>query len=301
VRRSKVAFTIRSLMTAVALVALNLAGPIATWNRVPAKPAKRPQVPLISGGPTVFGHGVVHPKIRSDLGVLETGERLVRVVNWSPPSTLAEIWSPVVASLSITLLVFLVPSLPPTVANRSTATIVAGDPPSIRSQAWLAARCLTILAALISLNFAGAVHRPLLEPSKQPPSPLLFFDLNTFLDEEGNFIHNHLDETLEIIMANGAPRPPTLDDCRAPLQDGDARGRVRGSGVNKTLGAIVAYEVRPGLMRLVLVRPSRIKSWARSFLEVWCLAIVSALTSFLVIVVMWRQALRRRSGRVTES
>jgi hypothetical protein len=283
--RRKVVFTIRSLMIAVALLGLNLGGAIATWKRIPAP--HQPS-PLINGGPWDTRHGVVNPKIRIDLGELETGERLVRVERRSPPPTLAEVWSPVVASVSITLLVLLVPLVPPTALHARTLTMFGGGPPPIRSHAWLAARRLTILAGLIGLNVAGAVYRPLPDARKQPPSPVQFFDSDTFLDEEGNFLHNHLDESLEIIRTNGAPRPPTLDDCRAPLQDGDARGRFRDTSVKKTLGSIVAYEIRPGLMGLVLTRPRRIKSWVRSFLDEWSLALASALTTVVALLLSWR-------------
>jgi hypothetical protein len=231
---------------------------------VEPRPRSAAPMPVINGGPRDTRHGVVHPKIHIDLGALESGEQLVRVVRWSPPPTHAGVWSLVVASVSITLLVLLVPLLPRTALLGSTLTMFGGGPPPIRSHAWRAARRLTILAALIGLNVAGAVYRPLPGSSKQPPSPVLFFDSDTFLDEEGNFLHNHLDESLEIIRTNGAPRPPTLDDCRAPLQDGDARGRFRDPSVKTTLGSIVAYAVRPGLMRLALTRPRRIKSWVRS-------------------------------------
>jgi hypothetical protein len=94
-------FTIRSMMIAVALVGLNLAAAIATWNGLP-----REQTHKISSGPRVWPpHDVDGPvSVRFDLGNLETGERLVRVVRRRRP-TLVEIWSPAIASVSITLIV----------------------------------------------------------------------------------------------------------------------------------------------------------------------------------------------------
>ena len=122
-RRLKVAFTIRSLMIAVALVALNLAGPIATWNRVLAKAAAISANRWRSNGFRAR-RGASQDSYRS--AALETGERLVRVVEMvatsgrSPKSGPRS--SPVCRS---PVLVFLVPLILPTASHRSNVTIAA--------------------------------------------------------------------------------------------------------------------------------------------------------------------------------
>jgi hypothetical protein len=100
---------------------------------------------------------------------------------------LAEVWAPAIASLSITLLVFFVP-LGIAASRRVAISPVAAGWPASRSRAWLAARWLAIATALIGLNFAGAVYRPLRGPGELRPSPYLFFDSATFLDEQGDFL-----------------------------------------------------------------------------------------------------------------
>jgi hypothetical protein len=102
--RLKFGFTIRSMMIAVALVALHLAAAIATWNGYPREQMLQVRSSISR----------LHPphaedadgNIRFDLDKLETGERLVGIVRRPHlRRTLVEIWAPVIASASITLLV----------------------------------------------------------------------------------------------------------------------------------------------------------------------------------------------------
>jgi len=167
--------------------------------------------------------------------------------------------------------------------------------PARPSPSWLAARWVTVASALIGLNFAGAVYRPLYGPGELRPSPYLFFDSATFLDEQGDFSLYHPDGRLAITKSDGRERPALPDDCEPPiLERGSPRG-IQDSIVNKTAGSIVAYEVRPGRMSLILSRPRSVKSPTRSFLEVWFPAIGSASITVVVSFCVWRQIRRQRT------
>jgi hypothetical protein len=286
-------FTIRSMIFAVALVAFNLAAAIATWNGRSEEP---PQT--VGRGPRVgpFCESNASRRIRLDFGMLATGERLVRIVTRPLPPNPAEVWAPVIASLSITLLAFVVPLGSPGVRRPSTASIVDCGRHARLSRLWRVARWLAIATALIGLNFAGAVYRPLRGPGELRPSPYLFFDSATFLDEHGDFLLQHPGGRLFITKSDGGCERPALpDDCEPPPLESGSPSRIRDSIVNKTSGSIVAYEVRPGLMRLKLSRPRSVKSSMRSFVEVWFPAIASASVTALVLYCMWRQVRRERN------
>jgi hypothetical protein len=115
-------------------------------------------------------------------------------------------------------------------------------------------------------------------------------------DEHGDFLLQHPGGRLFITKSDGGSERPALpDDCEPPPLDSGSPGRIRDSILNKTAGSIVAYEVRPGLMRLKLSRPRSVKSSMRSFVEVWFPAIASASVTALVLYCMWRQVRRERN------
>jgi hypothetical protein len=92
------------MMTAVALVGLNLAGAIATSKYYPRKQIR----PVTAAN----GRGYISYKtdgtIEIGTGNAEIGYRRTRVL-WRPlPPSLLRVWSPVIASVTITFLVLIV-------------------------------------------------------------------------------------------------------------------------------------------------------------------------------------------------
>ena len=176
-------FTIRSLMVAVALVALNLTGAIATF-----KYCHGPQTPELGG----FG-GDAPRQVAEDGFIWEYGwpntqtlrSELVYVMRVPLPPTLLRIWSPVMASASITLLVLIVWLWDWGALRRGMArdtgraaytrprrlwltprwsVIVipmSNEEFQMFCWLWLAARWMVvIIVAPIALNLAAAVSRP---------------------------------------------------------------------------------------------------------------------------------------------
>ncbi|MBX6314881.1 MAG: hypothetical protein IRY99_18485 [Isosphaeraceae bacterium] len=103
-RRPCMLFTVRQMMIMVALVGLNLAGAIATSKYYP-----RPPYLSVGYG---NGRGFIYYKadgtILQGSGNAETGYRLTRVIRRPPRPSLLQIWSPVLASVAITLGVLVV-------------------------------------------------------------------------------------------------------------------------------------------------------------------------------------------------
>jgi len=296
-RGLSVRFTIRSMVIAVALVALNLAGAIATWRCYPEKQI----VQMTNDRGLRHYNEDADGNMRFDLGKLRTGERLVGVVRRRRPPTLVQIWSPVIASASITLLVLLVPFGRSASWHRSPLSNVGGHPPTRLARGWFAARWATIVAALIGLNITGAVYRPLLDPSEQRPASDVYFGGSMFLDEAGNFLFNRRDGTLIFRNADGSlERPATLDDFPLPLHQDDGHSRISDTIVYKSDGSIVDYEGNPGIMERMLTWPRVIQSPTRSLLEMWWRVVASASITLLVLDILWRQARRQRTDRVTE-
>ncbi|MFI5456064.1 MAG: hypothetical protein ACHRXM_11500 [Isosphaerales bacterium] len=286
------------MIIAIALFGLNLAGAIATWRCIPKE-----QTPQVGIGPR-FGPSYdedADGNMRSDLGKLRTGERLVHVVKRRRPPTLVEIWSPVIASTSITLLVLLIPFGRSASRDRSPPSNLGGRPPPRLARVWFAARRATIAAALIGLNLAGAVYRPLLDPSEQRPADHVYFDGSLFLDKAGNFLFNRGDGKLLFRNADGShERPATLEDFPLPLHHGDGRNRILDTIVYKSDGSIVDYEGNPGMMEPMLTWPRVIQPPTRSLLEMWWPAVASASITLMVLDVLWRQARRQRTDPDTE-
>lgn len=173
-------YSIRSLAVAVALAGINLAGMLTTAKFFPrefpplgmgwgkgwgacytneqGETFLSRRGPLQGRGepPVVDAAKQVEASLRRQADP-DDGLRLVLVEIRPLPPGLVAIWAPVIASVSITLLVLFVPwgrpsgergpSPPATQASRSPAKVSV-------------ARWIVIVVALVGLNLAGAVYRP---------------------------------------------------------------------------------------------------------------------------------------------
>jgi hypothetical protein len=123
-----------------------------------------------------------------DLGKLDTGERLVRRVQRLPPQLATlEIWSPVVACVSITVLVLAALIALSRSRHRSELTTVDGPGCARLPRHWLAILWGTIAVALVGLNIAGAASRQIMDPTEQRQARFQRFDQLTFFDGRFGF------------------------------------------------------------------------------------------------------------------
>ncbi len=277
-----------------ALVALNMAGAIATWSaqlRVSVSRVKlverRFWVPSLRDEETW--------DIRFGFGSLATGEELIRVMSLPRRPTLLQIGAPIIASASITLLVFLVLLGRPASRRRRDAPQDSGGLEAQRSPLRLV-RWATIAAALISLNVAGAVYGPFPEPGEEQPCPAVFMDPAMVPDEQGGLLFRDRANRVVKRSANGGgERPATAADYPLPLHGYDGYTHRGGARVKDTVeyrsdGSVVAYEGNPGLMERLASRPRVIRPPTRSFLAVWWPVIGSLSISLVVIGISWCQA-----------
>jgi hypothetical protein len=228
------------------------------------------------------------------MGTLDTGEALVRLVRlpmWTSPLA---IWSPVIASISITLLTLVLlagrtgPRPRPGAVDHSADFSARLTPSQLLRWAMAA-------VALIGLNVAAAVYGPFPEPGCEQPCPKIFDDPTMAPDMPGDrLIRDQNGRLVKRPADGGAERPATAADYPPPLHEYDARTRVLDTIVYSSDGSVAAYAGNPGLFERLISRPCIIKPPTRSFLEVWWPTIGSASASLLVIGVLWCQARWRR-------
>jgi hypothetical protein len=222
----------------------------------------------------------------------------MRVVRRRRP-TPVQIWSPVIASASITLLVVFVPFERSASRRRSALSNVGGHPDTQLARVWFAVRWATIVAALIGANLAGAVYRPLLDPREPRPPDHLYFDGSTVRDEAGNFLFKHGDGRLFFRNADGShERPATLNDFPLPLHRGGRHSRILDTIAYKSDGSLVVYEGNPGIIERILTWPRVIEPPVRSLPEMWWPVVGSASITLLALDVLVRQARRQRNSPV---
>jgi hypothetical protein len=282
IRRLRARFTLRSMIIAVFLVALNIAGIIATLSGYPRKP--------LAGGSDRFGPAKV---VRDANGITSiyakaagTGYRLAEVLREPMPPTLLQVWSPALASASITLLVLLVPWAPPASPRRNTPSQGDGDQPARLTRARLVARRVTIAVSLIGLNVAGAVSRP---PPDRSELPLNYRDL-----------FGGTPRTLIVTMDGSIVqrRPVDGPDVVSPPDDGDEDRVSEGTIDYRMDGSIVAYAGRPGQMPS---HTSVIRAPTRTLVEVWSTVITSASITLLVLALLCRQVWQQPTDLVSSS
>ena len=76
------------------------------------------------------------------------------------PPTLLQIWSPVMAGVSISLLILLVPSRRTASRRRGASSDLEGEEPERWSRRLMAIRVIAVSLALILFNVVGAVSGP---------------------------------------------------------------------------------------------------------------------------------------------
>ena len=157
----KVRFTLRSLLVAVALVALNLGGAIAS----PRKDWSEQR--YVSGVGSYYRDGRPEYGLTCvyDGNARQTNGRIIYKL-WSvgrglSPLTLLQAWSPVIASVSITLLVLAVRFWDAGTVRRSNPPQSGGVAPTRRPRERLALRLMAIIIAMIALTFISSVFRPI--------------------------------------------------------------------------------------------------------------------------------------------
>jgi hypothetical protein len=274
--RVRAAYSDRALVTAVALVSLNLAGAIATSAYYPKE---RMHVGVESLGLTSVVRGAdgftsVYQEVSGG------GYRLTEVVREPLPPSLLRIWSPVVASALITLLVLVVPSAHPDLRHNVATPYAGGGQPDRLHFLRPSARWLTIIAALIGLNIAGAVSRP---PPDRSDIALAYDSLFggvpsvIILKIDGRAVAQRLVDGSDLL------RPTGPGDSEQARDDGSRIGE--GTINYKTDGSIVAYSGSPGH---VPSRSSVIWPPTRSLLETWSPLVISASTTLLVLAIRAR-------------
>jgi hypothetical protein len=277
IRRLRARFTLRSMIIAVFLVVLNIAGIIATLNSYPRKPHRSGSGNLGPANVVRDANGItsIYAKVAG------TGYRLAEVLREPLPPTLLQIWSSVIASTSITLLVFLVPWAPPASPQRNTSSQDEGDQPTRLPR--FAVRWVTIGVSLIGLNVAGAVSRP---PPDRSELPLNY--RNLFGGTPRTLI-----VTIDGSIAQRCPVDGT--DVVSPPDDGDADRVNEGTIDYRMDGSIVAYAGRPGQ---VPSHTSVIRAPTRTLVEVWSTVITSASITLLVLGIVLHKVRRQATDSV---
>jgi hypothetical protein len=291
-------FTVRSMMVWVALFALNLAGAGVTWRSV-----SKQRKPKVGIGPRVsqLVDQNADGNVRFEVGMLATGERLVRVVRPLQPPTATEVWSPFIATGSITLLVLLVRHAPLT-SRRGAFWSSSGARHEIHVN-WveLTAWWGTMAAALVGLNLAGAAYRPLPEAGERLPIDTVPLAGGITCDRVGDFLFRLGDGRLIFRNADGSrQRPATAVDFPLPLHRGAGQRIVLETIVYRSDGSVVAYDGNPGILRRIVTSPRVIERSPRSTLDIWWPVVASASISFAVLDIVYR-GVRLRSSLAVAS
>jgi hypothetical protein len=300
-------FTIRSLIIAVALVGLNLAGGIATSRYYPRQPN------VMEGwgySPfrSFYGDGTVEIGRRDNGSPGRTIERVV--LRPFLPTTL-QIWTPLIGSVCTTVLVLVVRGW-----RRRADSIGSAPSPARLPRLQLGARWLLIVMALFGLNLAAAsVFRPLPRRDDQP--------LDHYLRHSGKLLAKG-DGIIEFRPSGGTgmikpdgtyelqPLPPVplvksnrdadhgrSSDAQVPSPSYyDDTGRILGTVRYKPDGSIIGYEGTPGQIqgRSHVIRPP-----IRPFLQMWWPVIGSASITLLILGLLWREVRGQRACSAAEA
>lgn len=147
-------FTLQSLLIGVALIGINVAGAIATSRYFPrdrihgGSIGERGMLTSYGLDGSISTYRIVENTSQPD------SEQLIKVVRRPPPPTLLVAWSPVIASVSLSVLIFAV-----SMVHRAVGAQGAGnrDLSVRRTPMWLVGLWTTIVLALGGINLAGAV------------------------------------------------------------------------------------------------------------------------------------------------
>jgi hypothetical protein len=147
------------------------------------------------------------------------------------------------------------------------------------------ARRSTIVAALIGLNLAGAVYRPLPETTEDRRMAYTFSSYYGNLNQLSKPSYFPENDRFVIVWSDGSrtrPRP------------GDVEAHILETIVCKPDGSIVYYEGNPGLLRRLFAWPRILREPDRSMLEMWWPALVAAVITLLVLRSLWSRTRRPR-------
>jgi hypothetical protein len=209
-RRLRASFTIRSLTILVALVALNLAATIVTSRYYARKP---PYAVSIYGNGRGFQSEYSDGSRRYFVGSRKTGYRLTRIEPTPAAApTLVQIWSPVLASVSITLLVWAA-----TWQNRPWQ-MVRRAVGSLRTR--YTDGTLMITAALAGLNVAGVIMTSRCLPRREVPTGSEIVGRTLVVREAIGLtlIYQRVPAGgLRLSQVVREPRPPTLLQIWSPV------------------------------------------------------------------------------------
>jgi hypothetical protein len=292
-RSSRLRFTTRSLMLAVLLAGLNLAGALATSSYYPRQQ-------LVLGDLNNFSartightdeHGLTYTyQVRGSekpgwrMSDPRRGWRMSELRRDPVPPTLLQMWSPIMASVSISLLILLIPFGSRASGRRSAPINDDRGGGSGRWSRWLiAARMIAVVLALILFNVAGAVSGPRPEHSYIPLEYREFFGGTPrmlVIRMEGTTIKRRraLDASDWLgRLASLGMEAGTLDDGGYDLEEATIEYR------NDT--SIVSYA---GIPEKKLSRPHLISPPSRSFLELWW-TLIGTSSVTIVAIFFWRR------------
>jgi hypothetical protein len=292
-RHLRASFNVRSLLVAVAMVGVNLAGAIATSKYYP-----RSHFHVGGGGwGSAFffrdQYGLIYTYVLTYDARGRALYRLKEVVREPLPPTLLHIWAPVMASVSITLLVLAGSWSGRASGERDPASIGNGERLPFLFHLGPSARRITIAAALIGLNVAAL-------PSRPPPDRSQFV-----LDYRALFGGTPTIIIFELDGGSVQPRPVYVSDPSELFVDLDvyrsSGGRHRldeGTMAYKPDGSIMAYAGCPERM---LSQPCLMRSSTRPPLGIWSPVVASASGTALVLFLLWRRSQQPQTDPVTET
>jgi hypothetical protein len=285
-------------MFAILVVGLNLAGALATSSYYPRQQlllvvANNLSAPLIAF-PDEHGLTYVYRARGSErrewrMSDSRRGWRISEVIRNPVPPTLLEIWSPVMASVSVSLFMLLVPSGQAAPWRRGARI----DPDRSgrfgrRSRRLIGARVIAIVLALVLLNVSGAVS------GTRPGRSYVTLKHGEFFGGTPRILVFRMEgTTVQSRPMNGSDwlgpvesRSGTLDDAGYDLDEATIEYRRDAS--------IVTYA---GMPERKLSQPVVISPPARSFLDVWWPLIATSSVTVVVIVLLWRGIRRDFCGR----
>ena len=287
------------LLVGLLLVCLNVAGAIGTHNARLRDQAARVRIfERVAWYPP--GWDPRSGDIHFGLGLLDTGELLVRIMRLPGWPSFLETWSPVIASLSASLLILTV-----VLGGMSVRCPPAGpgraDDRSPRRSLRESRVTATTAVALIGLNIAGALFGRFPEPGQEEPHPKNFSGPTAVPDQDGSLaVEDGAGRIVRISPTGNVRRLATVSDYPLPLHQFDTRTRVKETVEYRSDGSVVAYAGNPGFLQRLVTRPRVLQPSTRSFLEVWWPAIGSMFVSLFLLFGAWRQtrarSLRRRGA-----
>lgn len=335
--RFRARFTTRSFMIAVALVGLNLGGGIVTaklhhgwanrcrgwswlrwnegsrtWEDILVKEGACLKDCLLEPEKANYIFNYNNEMIEIGRGYGTPQKAIRRIVFGHPPATMFQIWSPLISSVLLTILVLVVPRGHP--GRQRRVIDPAGDSlsPVQPRRSRLVARRLSAVLLLVGLNVMAALYRRVPDPYDDRLETLLRSTADVFVKADGGIEPRPWGSFLVIKpdgyhggVVFGGRREITLDGTVFSYDDHgvrvryvDDRSRALGTILYKPDGSIVGYEGKPGEMR---APPHVIRPPLRSSLEMSWPVMASASITLLVLCILWRQVWGKRADPVMQN